>query len=246
MVYYAILKTGATVVPINVLSTGREISYYLNNSDAKAFLCFQGSAELPMAENGFKGFQGADCCEHFWVIMADPEAVSAVAGMETLSQLMAGQSVELEMAQTSPDDTAVILYTSGTTGTAKGAELSHSSMLMNAYSIRELLTYNRDDVHIVSFPFFHSAGQTGQMNAGFSAGGTLVLLPRFTPEAALEAMQNEAGTVFAGVPTAYWALLSYEDREGSFDLEKIADRLRLGLSGGASMPTDRLIPARST
>ena len=238
MVYYAILKIGATVVPINVLSTAREISYYLNNSDAKAYFCFQGSAELPMAEEGFKGFQAADQCEHFWVMMADPAAVSSVPGAETLSQLMANQSPELDITLTNPDDTAVILYTSGTTGMSKGAELSHSNMVMNAIISRGIMDYRSDDVQILTLPLFHSFGQTVQMNAGFSVGSTLVLIPRFTAEAVFAAMQQEKGTIFVGVPTMYWALLTYDNKEGRFDMNKIVEQLRLGISGGAALPLE--------
>jgi len=238
MVYYAVLKVGATVIPINVLSTAREISYYLKNSDAKAYFCFQGTPELPMAEEGFKGYQAADHCEHFWVMMADPTADSSILGAETLSQLMTGSSSEGDTTQTNPDDTAVILYTSGTTGTAKGAELSHSNMTMNAIVSREIMNFINDDVHILTLPLFHSFGQTVQMNAGFSVGSTLVLIPRFTAEAVFAAMQQENGTVFAGVPTMYWALLNYEDKEGRFNFDQITERLRLGVSGGASLPLE--------
>ncbi len=240
MVYYAILKIGAAVVPINVLSTAKEIAYFLNDSDAKAYFCFQGSAELPMAEEGFKGYQGADFCEHFWVMMAEPEASSSVPGAEALSQLMAGQSAECDITLTNSDDTAVLLYTSGTTGTSKGAELSHSNMLMNAIVTREVMGFCRDDVHILTLPLFHSFGQTVQMNAGLSMGNTLVLIPRFSAEAVFAALQQEGGTIFVGVPTMYWALLNYEDPDGRFNMEKITERLRIGVSGGASLPLEIL------
>jgi long-chain acyl-CoA synthetase len=238
MVYYAILKVGATVVPINVLSTAREISYYLNNSDARGYFCFQGTAELPMGEEGFKGFQAADGCEHFWLMMADPEAASSLPGAETLGQLMAGRSSDYDITLTNADDTAVLLYTSGTTGTSKGAELSHSNMTMNTFASRDILAGCYDDVHILALPLFHSFGQTVQMNAGFSSGNTMVLIPRFSAEAVFAALQQEQGTIFAGVPTMYWALLNYEDHEGRFDMDKIAERLRLGISGGASLPVE--------
>src|ERR1043165_5126168 len=68
VVYYGILKAGAVVVPLNVLLKGREVAYHLNDSDAKAYFCFQGTAELPMGAEGFAGFQQADGCEHFFMI----------------------------------------------------------------------------------------------------------------------------------------------------------------------------------
>jgi len=196
MVYYAILKTGATVVPINILSKGREIAYYLDDCEAKAFFCFQGTPELPMGEEGFKGFQEAESCQHFW------------------------------------------LMTSGTTGFPKGAELSHSNMIMNAICCRDLLRLNYDDIHVISLPLFHSFGQTVQMNAGLSLGNSLVLIPKFVPEAIFSAIQNDKATVFAGVPTMYWALLNYNDKEKQFDFDLISKTLRIGVSGGASLPLE--------
>lgn len=240
MAYYAILKTGATVVPLNVLSTAREIAYYLNNSQAKAYFCFQDTPELPMASEGFKGYQSADACEHFWIMKADPAAPSPVAGIETLAQLMEGQSAEFDMVSTRSDDTAVILYTSGTTGTSKGAELSHASMIMNAQVTSDCFQARHADVHILTLPLFHSFGQTCQMNAGFMHGNTVVLIPRFSAEAVFDALQQEKGTIFAGVPTMYWALLTYEDKEERFDMAKISRNLRVGVSGGASLPLEIL------
>jgi len=240
MAYYAILKTGATVVPLNVLLKGREIAYHLQDSEAAAYLCFQGTPELPMAQEGYKGFTDTDSCEHFFVITADPAAASPIEGTKTLGQLMAGRAPVFDLADTAPEDGAVILYTSGTTGFPKGAELSHSNMMMNALASRDLLELSREDVHVLVLPLFHSFGQTMQMNAGFAKGNTLVLIARFDPEAVLNAFQSERATVFAGVPTMYWALLTYEDKEGKFDLEKIAANLRCGVSGGASMPLEIL------
>ena len=238
MVYYGVLKTGATIVPLNVLLKGREIAYHLQDCEAKAYFCFQGTPDLPMAEEGFKGFQVSDECRHFWVITAAPAAPSPIAGTQTLAQFMAAQSPSFEMAQTNPDDTAVILYTSGTTGFPKGAELSHSNMVMNAQVCRHLLRLTYDDIHVVVLPVFHSFGQTVQMNAGFAMGNTLIFIPRFSPEAVLNAIQNEKATVFCGVPTMYWAILSFEDKENRFDLTKFSDTLRIGVSGGAALPLE--------
>ncbi|MBU1340129.1 MAG: long-chain fatty acid--CoA ligase [Proteobacteria bacterium] len=238
MVYYAILKTGAVVVPLNVLLKGREIAYHLKDSEAKAYFCFQGTPELPMAEEGFNGFNQVDACELFCVITADLTAPSPIEGTMTMGQLIAEASVLCDTQLTSPEDTAVILYTSGTTGFPKGAELSHSNMTMNALGSRHLLQLNQDDIHVIVLPLFHSFGQTCQMNAGFSVGNTLVLIPKFTPQAVLSAIENDGGTVFAGVPTMYWALLNHEDKEGMFDIEKIAKTLRIGISGASSLPLE--------
>jgi long-chain acyl-CoA synthetase len=205
MAYYAILKAGATVVPLNVLLKAREIAYHLNDCEARAYLCFQGTPELPMAQEGYEGFKAADGCERMWIITADPAAPSPIKGIETLGQMAGAQPDEFDIVSTNPDDTAVILYTSGTTGLSKGAELSHSNMTLNALCSRDLLELTPDDVLLVVLPLFHSFGQTVLMNTGMVAGASLVMIPRFTPDGVLRAMQAEGVTVFAGVPTMYWA-----------------------------------------
>lgn len=75
VIYYGILKAGAVVVPINVLLKGREIAYHLKDSDARAYFCFEGSPDLPMVKEGFKGFSEAMACEHMVVITSNPERV---------------------------------------------------------------------------------------------------------------------------------------------------------------------------
>lgn len=240
MAYYGILKAGAVVVPLNVLLKSREIAYHLADSQAKAFFCFQGTPELAMAEEGFKAFQLTDSCEHFWIMTADPAAASPIDGAETMGRMMGGQATEFETVQTSPDDTAVILYTSGTTGFPKGAELTHSNMVMNAACSRDILQLTHDDIHALTLPLFHSFGQTVQMNAGFMMSNTIVLIPRFVPEAVFAAIQDHGATVFAGVPTMYWALLHYNDKENKFDFDKISRTLRIGASGGSSLPMETI------
>ncbi len=240
MVYYGILKAGATVVPLNVLLKSREIAYHLTDSDAKAYFCFQGTPELPMGEEGFKGFQEVASCGHFWLMTADPAAPSPLAGAATLGQLLGSQSDEFDTVCTNADDTAVILYTSGTTGQPKGAELSHANMLMNAICSRDLLLLDYDDIHAIALPLFHSFGQTVQMNAGMMKGKTLILIPRFSAEAVFDAIQNGGATVFAGVPTMYWGMLTYDNPDNRFDFARISRTLRIGASGGASLPLEIL------
>lgn len=235
--YYGILKAGAVVVPLNVLLKGREIAYHLRDSGAKAYLCFQGTEQLPMGAMGHAGFQDAEGCQHFRIITADPAGPSPIEGTETLGMLMAGRPPVFNTVQTMPDDTAVILYTSGTTGQPKGAELSHSNMLLNARLADNLFGGAEHDVHLVALPLFHSFGQTVQMNSGFYTAATISLLPRFDPDAALAIMQRDGVTFFAGVPTMYWALLNYP-AAGKYDLTKIANTLRLAVSGGAAMPVE--------
>jgi long-chain acyl-CoA synthetase len=237
VVYYGILKAGAAVVPLNILLTEREIAYHLADSAARAYFCFEGTPELPTGKAGLAAFESTEGCEHFVLLTADPGATSPSPATETLAEFTHRQPPAFTSAATSETDTAVILYTSGTTGQPKGAELTHSNMAHNALLANRLFGLHPHDVHLLTLPLFHSFGQTVQMNAGFAAGATIVLLSRFEAAAALEFMQAEQVTFFAGVPTMYHALLNCEDN-GRFDIATIAARMRIAVSGGAALPAE--------
>ncbi len=239
--YFGLLKAGAVVVPLNVLLKPREIAYHLQDSDAAALLVFEGTAELPMAQMARAACDETPSCRHLIVMTTDPAAPSPVDRALTLGQLMHGHPPSRESHAPAPDDTAVVLYTSGTTGQPKGAELTHMSMLLNAIASRDMMLPLLDqtpDAHVVSLitlPLFHSTGQTGQMNAGLVGGFTLVLLPRFDAAAVLKTMEAERVNAWVGVPTMYWALLQHA-RTSQVDVSKIGATLRVCASGGAPMP----------
>src|SRR3954468_8055349 len=115
MVYFGILKAGAAVVPLNVLLKRREIAYHLEDSEAKALFCFEGTPELPLGEEGRDAFADVPGCGHFIVLPATPLATEVPYG-ESFGAAIGGQPGEFETAGTEATDTAVILYTSGTTG----------------------------------------------------------------------------------------------------------------------------------
>lgn len=237
LVYYGILKAGAVVVPLNVLLKPREIAYHLEDSNASAYFCFEGTEQLPMGQMGYAGFQEAGSCKHFFMITGNPAGPSPIEGTKTLGMFMHNQSPTYPTVQTNADDTAVILYTSGTTGRPKGAELSHMNMVMNARLADNLFEAYEHETHLVTLPLFHSFGQSVQMNGGFYTGGTLSLLPRFDPDSALTIMERDNVTFFAGVPTMYWALLNHPGA-AKHNLEKIAENLHLSVSGGSAMPVE--------
>ncbi|WP_203336395.1 long-chain-fatty-acid--CoA ligase [Nocardioides limicola] len=236
--YYGILKAGAVVVPLNVLLKGREVAYHLADSSAKAYLCFEGTAELPIGAEGYAGFSDTPGCETFLMITVDPAAASPIDGTETLGQAMAGQPPTFDTVVRDEDDTAVILYTSGTTGQPKGAELMHRNMRDNALSGAALFRADADrpDTYLCVLPLFHSFGQTVIQNGGLAYGGTIVMLPRFEAAAALATMAKEQVTFFAGVPTMYWGLLGALD--DSVDVAALARHLRVAVAGGAALPVE--------
>jgi long-chain acyl-CoA synthetase len=239
--YFGILKAGATVVPLNVLLKAREVAYHLADCDARAYLCFEGTPELPMGAEGHAGFQAADGCELFLVITADAAAPSPIPGTETIFQAIAGASPQFETSATSQDDTAVILYTSGTTGQPKGAELRHRNLRDNV--LMGSTTFDaraeRPDRFLAVLPLFHAFGQTCVQNTALAFGGTIIMMPRFEAHAALALMVREEVSFFAGVPTMYWGLLGAADEPGDpVDLDALRASLRVAVSGGSALPVE--------
>jgi long-chain acyl-CoA synthetase len=239
VVYYGILKAGAVVVPLNILFKAREIAYHLADSDARVYFCFEGGKDLPLGAEGAKGFAEAAACEKFILLTADEKRAAPDENAQTIWQFIADRSETFESESTNESDTAVILYTSGTTGQPKGAELTHLNVVLNARLSDTMYPRRDGDVHLVTLPLFHSFGQVVQMNAGFYNRATLVLLPRFTAEDALSEMEKHDVTIFAGVPTMYWALYNFAEAD-RFDLAKIARNLRFCKSGGSPLPVEVL------
>ncbi len=220
MAYFGILYAGCAVVPLNVLLSAPEVTYHIQDSQAKLLIAHP-FFQKPAGE----GAKGAEVP----VVWAGGEV-----GNETnLTSYAAAEPIQ-NLASTEPDDNAVILYTSGTTGKPKGAELTHSNLLLNcAVVVPRLAPITQDDVSLATLPLFHSFGQTCIQNASIAAGGTFSLLPRFTPEDAFQIMQRDRVSVFAGVPTMYFALLNHEGGD-QFDLSN----LRICMTGGAAMPLE--------
>jgi long-chain acyl-CoA synthetase len=227
--YFGAHYAGAPVVPMNVLLTKDEITYHLNDSDAVALIVWEGFLEQAQA-----GFARAESCKHLIVAKADRSDTSAPEGAHNMTALLGTSEPVTQLPDTMPDDTAVMLYTSGTTGRPKGAELTHFNMFYNAeYSSTKLLPMGPSTTALATLPLFHSFGQTVIQNAVLGSGGKIVLLPRFDPDQALGLMQQHGVTLFAGVPTMYFALL-HHPKADQYDLEN----LELCVSGGSAMPVE--------
>ncbi|MGD9829317.1 MAG: long-chain fatty acid--CoA ligase [Hyphomicrobiaceae bacterium] len=238
--YYGILMAGAVVVPLNILLKPGEIAYHLTDSEARAYLCYEGLPELPMAAMAAEAFKQVAGCGTLVVMPAGGRArAEGLAGLTTLAEFTTGAGAPSTSRAMRPDDTAVILYTSGTTGTAKGAELTHANMAMNALVTALLFKLSWSDVNLLALPLFHSFGQTCQLNASVIVGATMVMLPRFDPEAALRLMVDEKVSVFAGVPTMHIGLIGAAERLPEIG-GRVRDALRLAVSGGASLPLEVL------
>jgi long-chain acyl-CoA synthetase len=217
VVYYGVLRAGGVVVPMNPLLKEREVAFYLGDSGARLVFAWHGFAEA--AEAGARE-PGTDC-----LFVTPGEFARLLSEVEPAA----------EPLDRAPDDTAVILYTSGTTGTPKGAELTHSNLTSNVATVVALHSFSERDVLLGALPLFHSFGQTCSMNATIASGATLSLIPRFDAGRALGIIERDGATVFQGVPTMYSALLHHPERE-SFN----TSTLRVCVSGGASLPAEVL------
>jgi len=213
--YYGALRLGAVVVPMNVLLKKREVGFYLSDPEAKVLFAWHDFAEAAEA--------GAE--------EAGTELVLVEPG--EFEQLLAGAEPMTDVADRSEDDTAVILYTSGTTGTPKGAELTHSNLARNVEISRGLFDLEEGAVILGALPLFHSFGQTCGLNTSIKAGGCLTLIPRFDPGKALEIIGRDGVQVFQGVPTMYAAMLNHPERD-SYDTSS----LEVCASGGSAMPVE--------
>lgn len=243
IVYYGIMKAGAVVVPLNVLFTPREFEYHLADSDAKAVFVFEGTDELPLAKTVKEAFDKVGSCEHLVVMTKDLMGESPIDGHKTLTQITFDKPETFQIYPTHPNDTCSILYTSGTTGQPKGAELTHFNIYMNSVASWNLhfpavdFTEGVQQTCLITLPLFHTTGQTVQMNSNMFAGNRNVLLARFDPAATLEAMVREKVNFWIGVPTMYWALLKHVEETG-FDTSAISENLKVPTSGGAPMPVE--------
>src|SRR5579871_6355486 len=219
--YFGILKAGGIVVPLNVLLRAPEIAFHLSDSGARTLITWAGV----LGESA----KGAETAGVDTIYAVGPAGGSADA--LPFERLLDHTIPSREMVTRQPGDTAVIVYTSGTTGRPKGAELTHIQLYMNADIPGRLFDVQSDDVVVTVLPLFHVFGLSSIMDCCVRFGCTMSLIPRFTPAAVLAAIQRDRATIFEGVPTMFADLLSYPDL-GSYDLSS----LRVAISGGASIP----------
>ncbi|MDN7243478.1 fatty acid--CoA ligase family protein [Planococcus sp. N028] len=231
---YATMRIGATAVPINPIYTPDEIAYILNNSDAKAVIALD--ALLPLVE---KAHMALPAVSSYIICETDPSTAEKLAQLpeavkgkvHPFSHLLASASADHAAVSVDSDDSAVILYTSGTTGKPKGAMLTHGNLYSNARDVGEYLQMSGNDRLIATLPVFHVFALTVVVNAPLLQGATIILLPRFNPKEVFESIKEHQATVFAGVPTMYNFMNQVPDTETS-DF----DSIRIAISGGSAMP----------
>ncbi len=220
---YGIMRVGATAIPINPTYTPSEISYILKDGDVKAVIALDQLVpyidQLRVA---------APKIEHYIICETGAQLSE---GMETFSGILQSGESDFTPVSVDSEDTAVILYTSGTTGKPKGAMLTHGNLYSNARDIRDYLEMDDEDTVITTLPVFHVFSLTVVLNAPLISGSALIIVPRFSPKEIFRVARKHKATIFAGVPTMYNFLYQYpESSPGDFA------SLRLCISGGASMP----------
>ncbi len=211
--YYGVLTAGATVVPVPVMLRAEEITHMLTDSGARLLI-------VPDEPDG------------------TAREAAAAAGARILSAHAPEDTGPVRSYATrGPEDIAVLFYTSGTTGTPKGALLTHLNLVMcatvNAFDANP---FQRDEIVLGCLPLFHTFGQTVSMNSTFRVGATLVLQPRFDADEAIALMRRERVTAFFGVPTMFIRLTEAAHRGGT----PAGAPLRMCISGGASLPVAAL------
>ena len=218
VVYYGVLRAGGVVVPMNPLLKVREVAYYLGDSGARLIFAWHAFAD---PARGGAAEAGAEA------VVVDPVG---------FPELLASADPDYLVADAADEDTAVILYTSGTTGHPKGAELTHGNLISNTQVSRaDIVLARPDDVIFGGLPLFHVFGQTVALNVAVASGACLTLLPRFDAGHALRIVAEHRVTVFMGVPTMYVALLHAPERK-DYDTSS----LRMCISGGAALPVEVL------
>lgn len=218
IIFYGILMAGAVAVPINPMLKDREITYYLEDSGMALIYGSRSRGDLVAK---------AALAKKIPALLVDDRGPSDAD--------LTGNPIN-EPVERSCDDTAVLLYTSGTTGSPKGAELTHENMSTNASTTAEtLIRTGPNDVILGCLPLFHVFGLTCGLNAAVKSGALLTLIPKFDAESALRVLIRDEVTVLEGVPTMYSAMLNSPDAD-SAELS----HLRCCIVGGAPMPVEVL------
>ena len=220
--YFGLMKAGLVMVPLNPLLRAPEVTYHLRDSGAKVLITFEMFAE--------EACKGASELEGITTYVVNvPGNDVRPEGTKHFDELYFADDTR-DIVPTDGDETAVLLYTSGTTGKPKGAELTHLNLYMNCTVAGELFAFEETDIGVAVLPLFHVFGLSSVLNITVRYGGTLVLIPRFELGPVVDAIEKHRCTIFSGVPTMYFGLL-HMDTSGR-DLSS----LRVGVSGGAAIP----------
>jgi len=229
--YYGVLKVGAVIVPVNPLFKERELEHQLNDSEAETILVLDTLYQIVKSvrdKTRLKRIIMTSMGVPTLKVMREP----GVYFFEGLMEKYPPEPARVEID--SKKDLAVLQYTGGTTGTPKGAMLTHYNLVSNAVAFAEWLHGREgEEVFMTVLPLFHIYGMTTSMNAAIYLAGTMVLVPRFDPVGVLKAVEKHRVTIFCGVPTMYAVLVSHPDVT-RYDLSSV----RSCISGASPLPPE--------
>lgn len=221
--FYAVMRLGATTIPINPIYTMDEMSYIIQHGDVKWVIIGEESCEralqLEQAFDTIKGF-----------ILCNPTKRVSREKFYLFSDLI-NHPYRMNPIELNDEDIAMILYTSGTTGFPKGAMLSHRNLYANAQDVGDFFLFTEEDCVVATLPFYHVFALTVVLNTPLSKGACILITPRFSPKGIFKLSRDYEATVFAGVPTMFSFLFQYQ--EGN---EESFSNLRLAISGGSALP----------
>ncbi len=223
LAYHGAFRNGMYCVPMNPLYTPNEILFMLKDSGVKAVVAPAQLASMAGALDAM--LPGLKL-----IAVGADKVPEGIYRFEDLIAHAPMESVDYHPTLNN-EDTAVILYTSGTTGAPKGAMLSHRNLSSNAMTAGEYLDYSERDRVVTVLPIFHVFSLTVCVNTSIFKGAQMLLLARFSPLETLALIQDQRATIFAGVPTMYNFMMQAAG-DTSYDLGS----LRYCLSGGAGMP----------
>ncbi|MDZ7270744.1 MAG: long-chain fatty acid--CoA ligase [candidate division KSB1 bacterium] len=245
--YWAALRLGGIVVPTNPLYTERELEHQLRDSGAETVLVLDAisprlTALLPrlaikhVIVTSVKDFLPPGL-KLLFSLRQLRKGVRVLAGerVQDFMTLLAQGEATPPKVEMKPEETAVLLYTGGTTGLAKGAELTHSNLVANVLQARQWVWDIKDgeEVILTAIPLFHSYAMTACHHLAVQSSSAMVLVPRFDPLQVMKAIHRYRVTIFPGVPTMYVAI-NHHPRVRRFNLGSV----RVCISGGAPLPVE--------
>jgi long-chain acyl-CoA synthetase len=224
LVYYALAKLGAFVVPVNFLFRQRELEYIFQDSGARAFIGHADylSEAVPLLDST------AD------VKIRIADGVNLPVGFTPLNELFAGTE-EFQTYPGQDDDPFAVIYTSGTTGEPKGAVLTHKSLMSDAIAVANVRHTESHDIVLSVLPLFHIYGMTHSLNISIYQGLTIRMWTSFDAEKVLMTIEEEESTILYAVPTMVNRLV-----EVATENPPQRSSLRFVISGGASLPVEVL------
>jgi acyl-CoA synthetase (AMP-forming)/AMP-acid ligase II len=224
--YFGAISAGCVAVPVNCRLSPAEVAYILSDCSASVVVTTGERFEKVAGQEGVRGVG-------IW-LLADGGGDGSLPFGEALAQ-----GPDPGPAPVSPDDAAVLLYTSGTTGFPKGAMISHRNTLFNVESCRATLGYREDDVGLLSLPLFHVTGLDSQLVALLACGATVVLQKEYDTRQVLELIARHRVTALFLVPAIY-KLLTLREDAGRYDLSSV----RVAAYGGAPMAPETILALR--